>query len=395
MRLRQRRRLLDVARLRHVPQDQLDVARAAAEDRQWIAVGVRDALGCVAILVETEVEHFRAGGGRSRRRIGMQADEQVGLVVVRHRGALVKSDGRVAVAGENHAEPQAVLRARLSSRRATLSVTCFSSVPDGPLAPSSVPPCPASMTIARSAPEGREVDEWRALRRGRNRSETAAARSVVCATMSMTSRDGASIRGCIGRPERGEPWPEIDRDRGRAVARPDVDHEIGRGRRRQRGIEHVGFEAHRQSRAFLDDGVRRGRRDVEASVCARLPSGSMRPTTRGARMSPTRISPRRFAKIEVASERRCQCARHEVDRHVPSPSLAHRRGWKRDQSAIERCQALALRERDRLRACGDRQSAGGGVFADDDAEQPCQVVEREHLLAWPSSGSQADGVLRA
>ena len=71
--LRERRRLLDVARLRHLPQDHLDVARAAAEDRQRLALAVRHPLRGVAVLVEAQVEHLGAArrlAGPTRSRAG-------------------------------------------------------------------------------------------------------------------------------------------------------------------------------------------------------------------------------------------------------------------------------------------------------------------------------------
>ena len=54
----------------------------------------RGALRFVAVLVETQVEDLRAGGGRADRGVRVKADEQVRLVVVGDRGALVEADGR-------------------------------------------------------------------------------------------------------------------------------------------------------------------------------------------------------------------------------------------------------------------------------------------------------------
>ena len=47
----------------------------------------------IAVLVEAEIEDFGAGSPRPHRRIGVQADEKISLVVVRERGALVETDG--------------------------------------------------------------------------------------------------------------------------------------------------------------------------------------------------------------------------------------------------------------------------------------------------------------
>ena len=93
-RLGERRGLLDVARLRHLPEDHFDVARPAAEDRQRLALAARDALRLVAVLVEAQVEHLGARQPRPHRRVGVQADEEIRLVVVRDRRALVESHRR-------------------------------------------------------------------------------------------------------------------------------------------------------------------------------------------------------------------------------------------------------------------------------------------------------------
>ena len=88
--LRERRRLLDVARLRHLPQHDLDVAIAAAEHGQRLRLCLRGLLRLVAVLGQAQEEHLGAADRRPHRRVGVQAEEQIGLVVVRERRALIE-----------------------------------------------------------------------------------------------------------------------------------------------------------------------------------------------------------------------------------------------------------------------------------------------------------------
>ncbi len=98
--------LLDVARLRHLPEDDLDVARAAAEDRQRLALALRHALRLVAVVVEAQIEHFGAGCRRPHRRVRVQAEEDVRLVVVGDGRALVEADRFVAIARQDDADAE-------------------------------------------------------------------------------------------------------------------------------------------------------------------------------------------------------------------------------------------------------------------------------------------------
>ena len=115
--LRERGRFIDVARLRHFPGRELDVTRAAAENRQRLAVAMRPPLRRIAVFVETEIEDLAPPAERAHRRVGVQADEEVSLVVVRQRGALVEADRRVAVAGQDHAHAEPGLERRLQPPR--------------------------------------------------------------------------------------------------------------------------------------------------------------------------------------------------------------------------------------------------------------------------------------
>ena len=103
--------------LRHLPEDDVDVASAAAEDRQRLALALRHALRLCAVVAEAEIEDFRAGRRAAHRGVGVQADEQVRLVVVGHGRALVEADGLIGVAREDDARAQAGLDGRLQPPR--------------------------------------------------------------------------------------------------------------------------------------------------------------------------------------------------------------------------------------------------------------------------------------
>ena len=110
--LRERRRLIDVACLRHFPGDDLDVAGARRRSTGSGSTAARRAPRCCASSPNPStlsVEYLDAGGGRSHRRVGVQAEEQVGLVVVGERGPLIDRDVLVAVAREQHAHAETAL----------------------------------------------------------------------------------------------------------------------------------------------------------------------------------------------------------------------------------------------------------------------------------------------
>ena len=218
----ERRRLLDVARLRHFPQDDLDIARTAAKNRQRLGLAFGHALRLVAVLFEAQVEDLRPGRRRADRCVGVEADEEVGLVVVGERRALVEIHRGIAVAGQDHAHAQPRFEAAFR-RRATLSVMFFSSVPPGPCAPSSVPPWPASTTIVRMPTGGREIQErWR-RRLAKRAAGGAGGRRCRGRLGDHVDDDPArtSVAGQIRGPERPEPRAEIEDD-ARAVAEADV-----------------------------------------------------------------------------------------------------------------------------------------------------------------------------
>ena len=102
------RRLLEVLELRHLPEHHLDGAIAAGRRRQHRAFHLGDAPGLGAVAVEAEEEDLGAGRLLAHRGVQVQADEQIGLVVVGEGGALVEIDGAVVLARQQraHAEPR-------------------------------------------------------------------------------------------------------------------------------------------------------------------------------------------------------------------------------------------------------------------------------------------------
>ena len=237
------------------------------------------------------------------------------------------------------------------------------------------------MTIARSVPTGaRSMSGGRFRRRRSRRRRLLRLARSVCATTSITSRAAprrpavSVVRNDANRGPRSiaiaagpSPGLTLATRSGEVVAGSAASSASAS----KRTISRV---------PVLRDGVRRRRRDVERQPRQAAERLDAPDDARHADVA-DEDQPRRLAQLERGHRAPGERARHEVDRHVPRPSFAHRRRGQRDQSAIERRQALARREHDRLRAGGDGQSAGRGVFADDDAEQPRQVVEREHLLA--------------
>ncbi len=76
-----------------------------------------DPLRLIAVLLEAQVEDLGAGRRRADRGVGVQADEEVRLVVVGERRALVEVDGRIGVARQDHAHAQPRLERRLEPPR--------------------------------------------------------------------------------------------------------------------------------------------------------------------------------------------------------------------------------------------------------------------------------------
>ena len=145
---RERVRTVEMRRLRELPLDERKLARAAAKHRQHFAVGLRLPPRVFAEAIEAEREDRRAARRRPRRSVGVQADEEIGFVVVGDRGAAVGVDAVVASCVSSTRMPRRPSMAPLT-RRATASVTSFSTRAARPFTPMSSPPCPGSITIVR------------------------------------------------------------------------------------------------------------------------------------------------------------------------------------------------------------------------------------------------------
>src|SRR5436190_10600335 len=79
--LREGRRPIDMARLRKIPQDELDVTRPAAK-RRYPLGPERRARRLFGALLERGIQDRRARRSGSKRSIGVEADEEIGLVVI-------------------------------------------------------------------------------------------------------------------------------------------------------------------------------------------------------------------------------------------------------------------------------------------------------------------------
>ena len=220
--LGERRRLLDVARLRHLPEDDLDVAGAAAEHRQRFGLALGHALRLVAVLLEAQIEHLGAGRRRANRRVGVEADEEVRLVVVGERRALVEVDGGIAVARQDHAHAQPRFERGLQPPRDAERDVLFERAA-GPVR-AVFGAAVAGVDDDRADAAGRARDRGAAAgqsaRRATGGGSGAGAGAVVCAITSMTMRPAPRSPGRSDVPERAEPRTEVDDD-ARAVAGPE------------------------------------------------------------------------------------------------------------------------------------------------------------------------------
>ena len=231
------------------------------------------------------------------------------------------------------------------NRRATPSVTSFSSVPCGPRAPCSSPPWPASMTMVRSRAGRRDLEQRRRLGCG------AALRAAGRAGGALGGLRRRSRRRCAPRRARRlRPTDLNDAKRGPSSiamlsgGSADVhrlDH-VGDRRGGQRGVERVGIEAHQDACPVLDDRVRRCRQDVEGHPGDRAERLDARRDARHAQVADD-DQPRRPAQLEPRAERRRERARHEVDRHEPAAALLDRRRRQRDHAARRQRRAPARR----------------------------------------------------
>ena len=95
---------VDETELRPLPRHDVEPPRAAAHHRDPFASALRVARALV--LDGAEIEDLGPGRGLPHRRVRMEADEQVGAVVVGDGRALVEGHVDVARAGEHDAQPE-------------------------------------------------------------------------------------------------------------------------------------------------------------------------------------------------------------------------------------------------------------------------------------------------
>ena len=103
----------------------------------------------------------------------------------------------------------------------------------------------------------------------------------------------------------------------RAFGRPHGLNQVGRGRGGQRRVERVGFEPNDQARCRPATPCAAWPARRRASGGRARPAASIRPATRGTRMSPREISRDGFRSSRRDPERGRQRTRHEIDGNEP------------------------------------------------------------------------------
>ena len=105
-------RPIQMVRLRQVPCHELDVAERAAECRNALDAGKRPRHRGA---LEGRVIDGCAGHFRAERGVGMKADEEIRLVVVRHGGPIFEGQIAIVVSRQKHAHAQPRLDGRLDA----------------------------------------------------------------------------------------------------------------------------------------------------------------------------------------------------------------------------------------------------------------------------------------
>ncbi len=98
-------RRFHMTRLRQFPRHDVDAARAAADDRQRNRGGCGRSHG-FAFAIEPLVEDLCSGWRTRERTVGVKAEEEIGLAIVRGRGTLVDADRAVVVASQDDANTE-------------------------------------------------------------------------------------------------------------------------------------------------------------------------------------------------------------------------------------------------------------------------------------------------
>ncbi len=251
------------------------LAGAAAEHRERVPFGLGHALRLVAVVGQAQVEDLGARRGRPDGGVGVEADEQVGLVVVGDRRTLVEPDGLVAVPGEDDERPQPGLDGGLQAAGRDERDVFF------------LHALGAARAVLVAAVPGIDHDRPDSARR-----RQAEQRRRVCRRCGRWRRGSlgpgrrgedvqrnparAALAGRIGGSERDEARTEIHHDDRAGLGRADALDQVRRGGRGQGGVECFRLEADQHPSGFLGHGVRRGRPDVEGDpgvAVQRLPRG--------------------------------------------------------------------------------------------------------------------------
>ena len=259
-------------RLRHLPEDDLDVARAAAEDGQRLAVALRRALRLRAVVVEAQVEDLAPGRRVRTDAFACRLMNTSALLLLataaRSSRPTVWSPSRVRITRTPSRPSIAAF-----SRRATLSVTSFSRAPR----PAAPPPCAASPCVEAHATETRPrrgLQQPRGRRRGRGwrRGRGGGRRGRFGRLRNQVDDDPsrAPLARSIGGAKGSEPWSEIERDDDRRVGHAQGLKDIRDRGGRQRRVEHVGVEPNQQAVGFLRHRVRGRGRHLERDPRQRI-----------------------------------------------------------------------------------------------------------------------------
>ena len=389
-------RSVQMRRLRELPFDERNFARAATEDRQHGSIGLRLAPRIFAEAIEAERENRGTAGGRSRRSVCVQTDEQVGLVVVGDRGAAVCADAIVAVfVGQQDAHAEASFDDGLHAARnrerdifldraaRAFNAAVVAAVPriddDGAERRSGTAAehrqragCDCG---SRCAGRGRPGRKGRGRRFGRRGEKL--------------DRDdcGRTARGGRRGAERAEPLAQVHLNRGRVGRADGRQQSLRRWRRRKRGIERVGVDAQQQPILLLRHGRGRAWRDLKRHPQRRRAVVVLRRHVRNAQIAhdqQTRTRPE--VELHVVDWR--ERAVDELHGHEPSVAASRQRDRHRDQPPGCRHERLIGREHDRLILVARRHRFCGRVVSNLQLEQIGEIVEPDHLMVLHFGGGQ-------
>ena len=280
--------------------------------------GARRAVGPLRGVIERRDVDGCAGAGRPRRGIRVEAEEEIGLVVVGDRGPLVERHEPVVVAREKYADAEARLDQRLEAARDRQRQVLL----DNPLGAPGARVLPAMARIDGDRPERRGclAEDWqvgRRRRRGRRGGRFGDRRHQV---------DGQprGVPGGLGRgAHQSEARAELDRQR-RGVGHADRLHEALRQHHRHRHVEQVGLEPNHQPAGLLHHGAAGARRRVDCEprrVDLRLVPDRQ---PRHAHVADDQQS-RRAPQFETGVVNRGERAVDELERDEPPPAEARDR----------------------------------------------------------------------